>query len=75
MKHFERAIDMLDQVLQLNEKNSKATARKILCLMELGHHEQAEKIVRYAANSIDTFNTDNPGDIKLLRQTLVDVRQ
>ncbi len=43
--------------------------------MELGHHEKAEKIVRYAANSIDTYNTDNPGDIKLLRQTLVDVRQ
>jgi len=54
---------MLDQVLSINDQNSKATARKITCLIQLGHCEKAEKIVRYASNTIDTYNSDNPADI------------
>ena len=38
LKQFSRAVSMLDQVLELEEKNAKAVARKINCLMELGLH-------------------------------------
>ena len=38
--------------------------------MELGHHEQAEKLVKFSANAIDTFNTGAPADIALLKQTI-----
>ena len=38
MDHHARAIDMLDQVLDIDSKNCKATARKIICMMKLGHH-------------------------------------
>ena len=66
---------MLDQVLSLDDKNAKAVSRKIHCLMNLGHFEQAEKLIRYTSNTIDTFNTNSPGDIQLLRKTLNEQRK
>lgn len=45
MEQPARAIDMLDQVLELDAKNCKATARKIICMMKLGHHSGAEKLI------------------------------
>jgi len=74
-KQYSRAIEMLDQVLQLDEKNAKATARKLNCLLELGHHDQAEKVLSYTANTIDSFNTSPTQDIQLLRQTLQSARK
>ena len=63
LKLYSRAIDMLDEVLELDGKNAKASARKVNCLMELGEHEKAENLIRYIANTIDTFNTGPPSDI------------
>lgn len=67
MMQHQRAIDIIDQVLDLDKKNAKATARKIMCLMYLGHTGQAEKLISYTANTIDSFNTGSPADIQLLR--------
>lgn len=66
---------MLDQVLELDDKNAKATARKLNCLMELGHHDQAETLLRYTANTIDTFNGSPAGDITLLRESIEAARK
>ena len=63
LEKFDRAIEMLDQVLDLDEKNAKAMARKVNCLMELGHQDKAENLIRYVANTIDTFNSSAPADI------------
>ena len=54
---------MLDQVLDIDKKNCKATARKILCLMKLGHHTGAEKLIAFTANTIDTFNVGPAADL------------
>jgi len=54
-------------VLDLDEKNAKAVARKLNCLMELGHLDKAEALIRYSANTIDTFNSSPPADIQMLR--------
>ena len=32
-------------------------------MMELGHHDKAEKLIRYASNTIDTYNKCSPADI------------
>ena len=63
LEKFDRAIEMLDQVLDLDEKNAKAMARKVNCLMDLGHQDKAENLIRYVANTIDTFNSSPPADI------------
>lgn len=75
MAHFERAISLLDEVLQLDDKNAKAVSRKLICLMELGHHEKAEKLLKFTANTIDSYKTCPPSDIMLLRQTLEEQRK
>ena len=61
---------MLDQVLEVDKKNAKATSRKIMCLMKLGLHDQAEKLIRFTANTIDSFNTGPANDIQVLKETL-----
>ena len=61
---------MLDQVLELDSKNCKAVARKICCLMKLGHHTGAEKLTKLTSNTIDTFNSGPPADLQMLRETL-----
>ena len=61
---------MLDQVLDLDAKNCKAIARKIICLMKLGHHTGAEKLVTLTANTIESFNRGPPADLQMLKETL-----
>ena len=70
MTQYSRAIDMLDQVLELDAKNCKAVARKILCMMKLGHHTGAEKLVTLTANTIDSFNRGPPADLQMLKETV-----
>ena len=62
LKQFSRAISMLDQVLELDVKNAKATSRKLNCMMELGLHTKAETLIRYTANTIETFSASPPAD-------------
>lgn len=66
---------MINQVLDLDPKNCKATARKVMCLMKLGHHAQAEKLVSYTANTIDTFNQGPSADLQMLKETLASVKR
>jgi len=67
----ERANDLLDEVLKLDPKNAKATARKLTCMLKLGQVYAVEKEVAYIKNTLDTYGTaDRPEDRNLLKSTL-----
>ena len=67
----ERANDLLDQVIKIDPKNAKATARKLNCMMKLGQIAKVETEVAYIKNTIDTYGKgDKPEDKNLLKTTI-----
>ena len=68
---WERAKDLLDEVLKLEPKNAKATNRKLTCMLKLNMISKLETDVPYLRNTIDTFNETNKAtDINELKKTL-----
>ena len=66
----ERAFDLCDEVLKLDRKNAKATARKLNCMMKLGMIAKLETEVAYVRNTLETYSDDKPEDKNLLKSTI-----
>ena len=68
---WERAKDLLEEVLKLEPKNAKATSRKLTCMLKLNMIAKLETDVPYIKNTIDTFSEGNKAtDLNDLKKTL-----
>ena len=62
----------MDQVLEVDRKNAKATARKLTVMLKIGSFDKLEKEIAYLRNSLDTFEKDGEekSDLDLLKSTI-----
>lgn len=72
MNLYDRAAQILDQVLEVDRKNAKATARKLTVMLKIGSFDKLEKEIAYLRNSLDTFEKDGEekSDLDLLKSTI-----
>ena len=68
---WERAKDLVEEVLKLEPKNAKATNRKLTCMLKLNMISKLETDVAYIRNTLDTYNETNKAtDVNDLKKTL-----
>ena len=69
---WERAKDLLEEVLKLEPKNAKATNRKLTCMLKLNMIAKLETDVPYIRNTLETYSEGNKAtDVNELKKYFV----